>query len=441
MNNLHPCVLLVTTETCQLFIQQYAGSLPNLSFARSFGVETITSYQSLVVEDVLWDYEEAQPFLAHGIPVFVVSRAPTGSHAVFEYRQVGVRKYFGLTTKSDVEAFVSQLSIETRRYQQGLVAAQPRSLGSAKEQLLVGNSPAMLHLADEVFSVAKSELSVLLLGETGAGKEVIARTLHNLSGRSGKLVAVNCSALPAELAESLLFGHEKGAFTGANERKEGCFAQAEGGTLFLDEVFELPEFLQAKLLRALQEGTVVPVGGKEKKVQVRVIGATNKKPEQMLRNGGLREDFLYRFKKQILIPSLRERRQDIPLLVESFLSDCGTSLQIGADVMPLLQAYSWPGNVRELRAMVEDWAHRLNQGERVLVEDLPPALRPAITLSPAASATVQKIILEFKDEFSLETVTKAFMKKVLDDCGGNISAAARMLKISRQTLSRNLFSY
>ena len=226
---------------------------------------------------------------------------------------------------------------------------------------IVGRSAALRAVLQEVDQVAGSDATVLVTGESGTGKELIACAIHTGSRRRERaLVKVNCAAMPANLIESELFGHERGAFTGATLKREGRFALADGGTLFLDEVGELPLELQAKLLRVLQEGEFEPVGSsRTRRVDVRVVAATNRDLAALVRAGGFREDLYYRLNVfPIRLPPLRERTEDIPLLVECFVQRFATRLghsfePVSQEDLRLLQAYAWPGNVRELHNVVE----------------------------------------------------------------------------------------
>ena len=208
---------------------------------------------------------------------------------------------------------------------------------------------------------APSSASVLITGETGAGKEIVARSIHKLSPRaSGPFVAINCSAIPESLMESEIFGHERGAFTGAAERRIGCFELADGGTLLLDEIGEMPAPTQAKLLRVLEDRKVRRLGSKaETPVDVRVLAATNKDPEQAVGNGRLRQDLYFRLNVfHILLPPLRDHKEDIPLLVDHILRDINAKhgkhvRGVGAEVLDLFVSYTWPGNMRELRNVLE----------------------------------------------------------------------------------------
>src|SRR5437867_9841577 len=230
-----------------------------------------------------------------------------------------------------------------------------------------------------VEQVAPSTVSVLIVGESGTGKELVARTIHDLSPRHrGPFVAINCAAIPRELIESELFGHEKGAFTGAIARKSGCFEMAHRGTLFLDEISEMEEAVQAKLLRVLQEQSFRRIGGAETiNSDVRVLAATNRDPRQAILDRKLREDLYYRLNViAINLPPLRERVEDIPLLVQVFLDEIveqhgGPEIRLAPETMAILERYSWPGNVRELRNAIER-AVVLGSGPELRSEHFPP---------------------------------------------------------------------
>src|SRR6266705_218592 len=262
---------------------------------------------------------------------------------------------------------------------------------------IVGETPAMKEIFEMVQQVAPSKESVLILGESGTGKELIAKAIHHLSPRSkGPMVTVHCAGLPATLLESELFGHEKGAFTGAHERRVGRFESAHGGTLFLDEIGEIDATLQVKLLRFLGERTFERVGSnKTLTADVRLIAATNKNLEDLVKAGSFREDLYFRLKVvPIVLPPLRERKEDIPLLAQTFLQEFATENEkkvegFTTDAMDLLLTYRWPGNVRELRAAIER-AVVLCRGDRIGTRDLPPAVRelPEPSQGPASVAAL-----------------------------------------------------
>jgi transcriptional regulator with PAS, ATPase and Fis domain len=283
--------------------------------------------------------------------------------------------------------------------------------------------------------------TVLILGESGTGKELVAQALHHNSPRKkGPFVAVNCAAVPATLVESELFGHVKGAFTGATDRRVGRFEQADGGTLFIDEIGDFELGLQAKLLRVLETLTLTPVGGYEdKKVNVRVLAATSRDIIKMVAEGKFREDLYYRLNVvTIQLPPLRERPDDVPLLVEHFLRDISEQKHTPArrmdnTVMRRFLAYRWPGNVRELRNTLESMMV-LAEGELLTENDLPPRIAEG---SPGA-------VLPSKDlptGMTMEELEKLAITKALEQCGGKRTRAAESLGISVRTLQRKLRQY
>jgi len=302
---------------------------------------------------------------------------------------------------------------------------------------IVGQSPQIKTLLEMVARVAATDATVLLTGESGTGKEVFAREIHRRSTRHDQpFVAVNCAAIPAELLESELFGHVKGAFTGAVRDRDGRFQQADGGTLFLDEIGELPLALQPKLLRALQEKQVEPVGGTTQDVNVRVVAATNRDLEQALRDQSFREDLYYRLAVVTLdLPTLRERPEDIPLFVAHFLRLFGpTDLTLAEEVMPLLKRYPWPGNVRELANAVERMTV-LHTGEQINVDDL-----PAKILQNRQGLHDPPIQLP-QQGYSLAELEKQAVIDALQKNNWNQSRAAAFLHIPRHTLIYRMEKY
>lgn len=329
---------------------------------------------------------------------------------------------------------LSGLEQENRRLKSALV---DRTDFSA----MVGSSPAMEKVFQVVSKVADTEASVLLTGESGTGKELVARSLHTNSSRSsGPFVAINCAAIPRDLLESELFGHVKGAFTGAIKDKSGKFATADGGTIFLDEVGELPLELQPKLLRALQERVVEPVGGTgEQKLDVRVVAATNLDMEKAINDGTFREDLYYRLAViPIHLPPLRERRDDIPLLLRHFCTKHGAAgVSFARPAMAILGAYDWPGNVRELENLVERLLIMRN-GEVITIDDLPDKIRN----NNSAGAAVPGKIINLPDEgYSLERLEREVVVEALQRSQWNQTAAARFLRIPRHTLIYRMEKY
>ena len=310
---------------------------------------------------------------------------------------------------------------------------------------IIGQSPPMHEIFDVVRQVAPSQTTVLITGESGTGKELIARAVHQLSSRARHpLVIVHCAALAPTLLESELFGHEKGAFTGAHERRIGRVEQAQGGTLFLDEIGEIDATIQIKLLRFLGERTFERVGSnKTLAADVRLIAATNKNLEQMVKEGKFREDLYYRLNVvPIQMPPLRERRGDVPLLAQAFLKEFAEKnnkpmRDFEPEAMDALLAYPWRGNVRELRAAVEG-AVVLGRSERVTLRDLPAAVR---NFNPIIADVTTPEAAMVAGNLTVEEAEKQLIIRALQDCKGNRTEAARKLGISRRTLHRKLHAY
>ncbi|MEW6248120.1 MAG: sigma 54-interacting transcriptional regulator [Nitrospirota bacterium] len=302
---------------------------------------------------------------------------------------------------------------------------------------LVGKSSAMQEVFRRVRLAAESEVPVLVTGESGTGKELVAGAIHSLSGRkAGPFLAINCSAIPETLLESELFGHVKGAFTGATKDKLGMFQAANGGTLFLDEVGDTSPLLQLKLLRVLQEREVRRVGEERPiKVDVRLVAATNRDLKQLIRSGAMREDFYYRIRVfEIRLPPLRERREDIPLLVDHFMTECardyGKAVKgIARDALKALVQYCWPGNVRELKHAIE-YAFVTVGGDRLTLLDFPPEIR-----QPAEPSTPVK---DSRARPEPNEAERARILKALNQANGSRLKAARLLGYSRVTLWKKL---
>jgi len=334
-----------------------------------------------------------------------------------------------------------------------------RAQGRASFDDIVGDGPAMRMVKALGARAAKSSIPVLITGESGVGKEVIARALHGASDRAGKpFVAVNCGALPANLIESILFGHEKGAFTGAVDKTLGKFREADGGTLFLDEIGELPLDMQVKLLRALQEGEIDPVGGKRPvKIDVRIVSATNRDPAQQVRDGAFREDLFYRLNVfPIEAPSLRDRREDIPALVDHFIARFNAEegkriAGCAPETMVMLQSFDWPGNVRQLenavfRAIVLADAPFLQPHDFPAISGVTapmPDVVPVATVSTHSDHAPQpdqpiRILDDRGHLRTLEEIERDLIQHAIEVYSGHMSEIARRLGIGRSTLYRKV---
>jgi DNA-binding NtrC family response regulator len=313
---------------------------------------------------------------------------------------------------------------------------------AANEAGLIGRSPPLQALLEMIVRVAPTDSSVLVTGESGTGKELVAQAIHRLSRRAMKpLVVVNCAAIPETLLESELFGHVKGAFTGALQSREGRFKLANGGTLFLDEMGDLPLALQAKLLRVLQEHTIEPLGSsRTEPVDFRLIAATNRDLEQMVAAGTFRRDLFYRLNVVPLeLPPLRERPGDVPLLVRHFLNKLSTGgrVRVAQPAMDALSRYSWPGNVRELENLVERLVVLRGEGE-IGVADLPEALRrPGAAPAPAGGAVT--LTPRGIDLYAvMEELEDRLISEALELTLGNKQRAAQLLGLNRTTLLEKL---
>ena len=369
-------------------------------------------------------------------PPCVVMTAYGSVESAVEAMRRGAYDYVTKPLDLDRAELLLQRAVRTLRVEQenqSLRAQLDRSFGLDR---ILGHSVAMEKVLDRVRQVADSKASVLLEGESGTGKELVARALHGLSSRkNAPFVAVHCAALSPQLLESELFGHEKGAFTGAVERRIGRFEQAQGGTIFLDEIGEIDASTQVKLLRVLGERAMERVGGnKLMEVDVRLVAATNRNLEALVEKGAFREDLFFRIRVvQILLPPLRDRAEDIPILAEQFrkeyaLENGKPSLEFSRESLGLLCDYRWPGNVRELRTAVEHGVV-LAQGLKIESGDLPASVRQAGRVltgrMPSSGAKLENLKLEA-------------IQGALNRTGQNVTAAAEQLGIHRRTLHRKL---
>jgi len=379
------------------------------------------------------------------IPIIIMTAYSSVESAV-EALKAGAYDY--LIKPLDFE--VLKLAIERAGEHAGLKEENEQlkaRLGNEFKPLkIIGASSAMKHLMDMLAMIAPSEATVLIAGESGTGKELIARSIHLNSPRKNKpLVVVNCAAIAESLLESELFGHEKGAFTGAERAREGRFQQAEGGTVFLDEIGETSPAMQAKLLRVIQEREIQKVGGETPiHVDVRIVAATNRDLAKEVEAGRFREDLFYRLNVVTLeVPPLRQRLEDIPLLAQHFLrlfadKNRKKVKNFTPQAMDMLIRYTWPGNVRELENLVER-AVILMSGEYITEKHLPMSVRQQV--AETGTSASEFLELDPGRQGSLEEIERQAILTTLEDSGGNKSETARRLGITRKTLHNKLKQY
>ncbi len=387
-----------------------------------------------------------QALRAHGesMPVIVLTAHGTVQSAVEAMKLGAVDYIIRPFEMSTVELAVSRaLAMEqVQRENRFLRDEMERGWGE-----FVGQSQAMLDLYQLIRQVAPARSSVMVVGETGTGKELVARAIHHESHRPGLFVPINCAAIPADLLESELFGYRKGAFTGADRDRMGRFEVASRGTLFLDEITEMPMALQSKLLRVLQENSVERLGShKPVELDLRVVAATNRDPMRAVTDGQLRQDLYFRLNVvRVDVPPLRERRDDIPLLAEHFLEKHSRDLgrnppRLASATLDRLAAYAWPGNIRELENMMER-AAVLAQGDSIAPSQLPPEVTgPRSNHSatiPSQDRSRESLVLDSQ----VEALEKSLILQALQRTSDNKSAAARLLEISERSLWYKIRKY
>jgi len=352
----------------------------------------------------------------------------------------------------DIDEAIEQVRRACRHSQQARKAVAVEALDSPE---IIGEAPAMQEVFRAIGRLARSNVTVLINGESGTGKELVAQALHRHSPRaSNPFIALNMAAIPRDLMESELFGHERGAFTGAQTRRLGRFEQADGGTLFLDEIGDMPAELQTRLLRVLADGEFYRVGGHEPvKVDVRIIAATHQHLEELVEKGAFREDLFHRLNViRIHIPALRERREDIPLLMQHFLStsaqELGTELKtLRPETIEALQKIRWPGNVRQLENTAR-WLTVMSSGQDIHVEDLPPELKvdgkiesPSSGWQSMLRTWVQQKLQQGEVNIlgeALPAFETVMIKVALEHTGGRRQEAAQLLGWGRNTLTRKI---
>lgn len=399
--------------------------------------------------------ETALPWLDRDVDVVVsdvrLGNGPNGVDLLQNWRERHLRTPFILLTAyGDVESAVNAMKLGADDYltkpvdPDQLLSLIRRCLADREQQVtrregfedIVARSDVMLEIFDQTYRAAQTDSTVLIIGESGTGKELIAHALHRHSPRSGgPFVTVNMAAIPESLIESELFGHVKGSFTGAAADREGRFQAADGGTLFIDEIGDFKHASQAKLLRALENSTVTPVGSnREETVDVRVVAATSRDLHEMIQAGTFREDLYYRLNVvTIALPPLRKRREDIQPLVQAFLAElCEQQgrplLQIEPDLMQFLESFDWPGNVRQLRNCIESMVV-MAQRDVLIVDDLPQHVEPPTSSEPD---------LQLPHDTTLHDLEREAIRQALERFQGNRTRAAESLGISVRTLQRRI---
>ncbi len=382
-----------------------------------------------------------------GLPVSVVVMADDGSvDEAVETMRKGAYDYLKKPIDPQHLRLVIQRILRERRLQDEVIYLREQIQERFSFHDILSKSPRMHAVFEMISNVAQSNATVLIEGETGTGKEVVARAIHNASRvRSGPMVAVNCAAVPETLLESELFGHEKGAFTGAVGQRHGRFELAHGGTIFLDEVGDIPAAMQAKLLRVLQERRFERVGGTESiEVDVRVIAATNRSLLKLVQEGKFREDLYYRLNViKIDLPPLRERKEDIPLLAahfaEKYARNGDVAKQIPPKSMQTLVHYDWPGNVRELENAIERACVTSLNGT-IQPEHLPAEVAAGNTVKAPIAVDLDQSLPEVLRRVCAE-VEQDYIRKALEKSGGVVSRCAKMCGLSRRSLSAKLAAY
>jgi two-component system response regulator HydG len=372
------------------------------------------------------------------IPVILVTAFATVDTAV-EAMKAGAFDYLTKPFEPEELEIVVARAVDHARVRRENARLRSALAGQFSVQGIVGKSQAMKDVISILERIAPSDVPILIEGESGTGKDLLARAAHAMSSRAGApYVALNMSAIPENLAEAELFGHEKGAFTGAEQARAGFFAEAEGGTLFLDEVGLLPPLLQPKLLRVLQDGEYIPVGSrKPRKANVRIVAATNEDLARSVKAGKFREDLWFRLRVvPVRLPPLRERREDVPMLVEHFVKKHALRLARppllpDADAMKALLDHAWPGNIRELEHAIERGL-LLARGDAITLADLPPELSPPAQEGGAAEGRYRR---------ARDAWERKFFEDLLREAGGSVAKAAELAGVHRSTLYEKLTRY
>lgn len=389
------------------------------------------------------------------VPIILMTGHGTAEIAI-EAMRLGAFDYISKPMDPDALGELVDRAFEIGRMMKVPAVMPTHADVSAGSDLFVGHSPIMQEVFKSIGRVAPQDVTVLILGESGTGKEMVARAIYHYSKRTDRpFLAINCAAIPETLLESELFGHEKGAFTGAERRRIGKFEQCHGGTLFLDEIGDMSPLTQSKILRVLQDRQFERVGGNETiRADVRVIAATNRDLAALMAAGKFRDDLYYRLNVfTISLPPLRERTGDIPLLIDNFLHRFNPELgkgitSVSPEAMGILKSYSWPGNIRELQSVLKQAMLRAT-GPVLLTDFLPTMIRPGHSLSPKPiEGEFPDVVLYVRNSLAggktnvhaelIDAAERILLREAMASSDGNISQAARMLGISRPTLRAKL---
>ncbi len=379
--------------------------------------------------------EEAKR-VAPTTPVIIITAFGTIESAI-KAMKMGAYDYITKPFQMDELILTLRKALETRQLRKEVIRLRKEVESRYQFHQIIGKSPSMQKIYDLIERICDTPSNVLITGESGTGKELVAKAIHyNGIRKEGPFIAVNCAAIPEALLESELFGYKKGAFTDAKSDKKGLLFEANEGTLFLDEITEMPISLQAKLLRVIEEREVRPLGDTNSySVDIRIISTSNRDIPTLIQQGRFREDLYYRLKViDIEMPPLRDRREDIPLLVQHFIKKFNQEMKknvssISEEALRIFLNYSWPGNVRELENVIQR-AITLSQREEIIPEDLPSAL----FLKEEESLFMKA----FEKKFTLDQLEREYIKRVLIETGGNKSKAAEILGLDRKTLYRKL---